>query len=140
MAPISPFHLAFPVCDLQATRQFYRDLLGATEGRSSPTWVDFNCFGHQITAHLDPQLEATVRTNWVEGKAVPNRHFGVILEWPAWQGLADHLQHQQIPFVLEPQIRFAGQVGEQATLFIQDPSGNGLEFKAFRSPDQIFAH
>jgi len=140
MALTYPFHLAFPVQDLQETRRFYLELLGATEGRSSPTWVDFNFFGHQITAHLDPKPPEGERTNGVDGEAVPIRHFGVILEWSVWQELAEQLRRQQIPFVIEPQIRFAGQVGEQATLFIRDPSGNVLEFKSFRSPDQIFAH
>lgn len=140
MAPTFPFHLAFPVQDLHTTRQFYVELLGAKEGRSSSTWVDFNFFGHQITAHLEPGAQRVEPANLVDGEAVPVRHFGVILDWDRWQELTTQLQRQGIPFVIEPQIRFAGQVGEQATLFIQDPSGNVLEFKSFRSPDQIFAH
>ncbi len=140
MAPAFPFHLAFPVQDLQATRQFYLELLGAREGRSSSTWVDFDFFGHQITAHLDPEAQPVDPANLVDGEAVPIRHFGVILDWEHWQELATQLQQQGIPFVIEPQIRFAGQIGEQATLFIRDPSGNVLEFKSFRCPGQIFAH
>lgn len=136
---VHPFHLAFPVTDLEAARRFYRDLLGATEGRSSPAWVDFNFFGHQITAHLQSEYGPSEPCNWVDGEAIPVRHFGVILDWQTWLDLAEDLQRQQIPFIIKPHIRFAGQVGEQATLFIRDPSGNVLEFKSFRSADHIFA-
>lgn len=132
------FHLAFPVKDLDSTRRFYVDLLGCTIGRESEHWIDFNFFGHQITAHLaSPELQ--VATNQVDGKAVPVRHFGVILEWDAWHDLADRLKHSQVDFLIEPYIRFKGQVGEQATLFITDPSGNGLEFKSFKDLASVFA-
>jgi hypothetical protein len=137
--PRYPFHLAFPVTDLPSTRQFYTHLLGAEEGRCSQTWVDFNFFGHQLTAHLQPQPQPEISTNWVDGDAVPVRHFGVILNWEDWQALAERLRLAGTAFVIEPRIRFAGEAGEQATLFIRDPSGNALEFKAFQSPDQIFA-
>lgn len=133
------FHLAFPVSDLERTRAFYGDLLGCTEGRSASTWIDFNFFGHQISAHLKPQAcEGTV-TNLVDGDAVPVRHFGLILDWDTWHVLAERLRSEAVDFIIEPHIRFAQAVGEQATLFVRDPSGNALEFKAFKDQSQIFA-
>ncbi len=136
---IRPFHLAFPVQDLQQTRQFYETLLGCSVGRTSERWIDFNFFGHQITAHLCPDESLSSSTNPVDGKAVPVRHWGVILELEQWQALAERLKSHQIQFVIEPYIRFAGEVGEQATMFFYDPSGNALEFKAFKQDAAIFA-
>lgn len=139
MSNLSPFHIAFPVHDLAAARAFYGDLLGCSEGRSSPDWVDFNLFGHQIVAHLKPEETRQARTNEVDGEDVPVSHFGVVLPWGEWHVLADRLRDRQVKFVIEPGIRFAGKTGEQATLFILDPSGNALEFKSFRDPGQLFA-
>lgn len=138
MPDLPPFHLAFPVRDLETTRDFYTRILGCNVGRSSETWIDFDLYGHQIVAHLAPA--ATRASNPVDGHDVPVPHFGVVLEWEAWQHLAEKLRQAGIEFVIEPGIRFAGQVGEQATMFLQDPSGNALEFKAFRDPEQLFAH
>ena len=132
------FHLAFPVRDLDAAVAFYVDLLGATIGRRAERWIDFDFHGHQLSAHLAPSIGA-VSTNAVDGEAVPSRHFALILAWEAWHRLRDHLIAQQVEFLLPPQIRFEGQAGEQATLFLADPSDNALEFKAFRSEAQIFA-
>jgi len=136
---VQPFHLAFPVHDLAAARAFYSGLLGCREGRSSDTWVDFDLFGHQIVAHLAPEKCGVGARNPVDGHDVPVPHFGVILPMPDWQRLADRLRAAGLHFVIEPYVRFAGQVGEQATMFFLDPSGNALEFKAFADPDQIFA-
>ncbi|MGH8362179.1 MAG: VOC family protein [Gammaproteobacteria bacterium] len=132
------FHLAFPVHDLEEARRFYAGLLGCATGRESGRWIDFNFFGHQIVAHLAP-AERAAATNPVDGKDVPVRHFGVILEWEQWQALADKLKAAKVKFLIEPGIRFQGQVGEQVTMFFKDPSGNALEFKAFRDPAHIFA-
>ena len=137
--PHLPFHLALPVHDLEAARTFYVDLLGCSVGRESTTWIDFNFFGHQVTTHLSPEAPQPAATNPVDGKQVPVRHFGVILDWDAWQALAEQLTQAGVPFLIEPGIRFRGQVGEQATMFLLDPSQNGLEFKAFRDRGQIFA-
>lgn len=137
--PIPRFHLAFPVMDLAETRLFYCEVLGCTVGRTSERWIDFNFYGHQITAHLKPSLCGVVATNQVDGDDVPVRHFGAILEWDQWHGLVERLKEHQTTFVIEPHIRFQGEVGEQATLFIQDPSGNALEFKSFKREEQIFA-
>lgn len=134
---IQPFHLAFPVTDLAAARAFYTDTLGCRVGRHSETWIDFDLYGHQIVAHLAPGGVHT--SNPVDGQDVPVPHFGVILDWQAWHELAERLRHAGIKFVIEPYIRFAGQTGEQATMFFLDPSGNALEFKAFQDPTQIFA-
>lgn len=134
-----PFHLAIPVVDLAATRRFYTELLGCGVGRESDTWIDFNFFGHQVTAHLAPDDARRAGTNPVDGKEVPVRHFGVILPWEEWEALAERLRAQRVEFLLGPYLRFQGQVGEQATLFLLDPSGNGLEFKSFRDPARIFA-
>lgn len=138
MSKIQPFHLAFPVHDLEEARRFYAGLLGCPTGRESKEWIDFDLYGHQIVAHLAGP-ERSARTNQVDGKDVPVRHFGVILEWSEWERLAERLQAAGVDFVIDPGIRFEGQVGEQATMFFTDPSGNALEFKAFRDPAQIFA-
>lgn len=132
------FHLAFPVTDLDAARRFYQDVLGCRVGRESERWIDFDFFGHQITAHLTA-AEPKPLTNPVDGKAVPVRHFGVILDWAAWHAFAERLRAADVEFLIEPHIRFPGQVGEQATLFILDPSGNGLEFKSFQDMASVFA-
>lgn len=137
MSKLSPFHLAFPVQDLETTRTFYTQILGCRTGRSSDRWIDFDLYGHQIVAHLAPAVAHS--HNSVDGHDVPVPHFGVVLEWDTWHQLADRLKHAGIEFVIEPYIRFAGETGEQATMFFLDPSGNALEFKAFRDPDQLFA-
>ncbi|WP_417465445.1 VOC family protein [Kordiimonas sp.] len=135
---VQPFHLAVPVDDLAAARAFYGGLMGCAEGRSSPTWVDFDFFGHQFVVHLGtPAGQAD--TNDVDGKAVPSFHYGVVLEWEAWHDLATRLAAAEVEFVIEPGIRFEGEVGEQATMFFLDPAGNALEFKAFKDPSQLFA-
>lgn len=134
-----PFHLAITVHSLDAARGFYGGLFGCPEGRSSDEWVDFDFFGHQLVAHLDPSREAHVHHNEVDGRDVPVPHFGLVLEWQAWQELAARLRGHGIRFEIEPGIRFAGQVGEQATMFLYDPSGNALEFKAFKDPSRLFA-
>jgi len=136
---MQPFHLAFPVHDLAAARTFYGELLGCPEGRSSDSWIDFDLFGHQIVAHLDPAAKPLAVSNPVDGHDVPVPHFGVVLEWQAWHDLADRLKAADVRFGISPHIRFKGQIGEQATMFFQDPSGNALEFKAFQDPEQLFA-
>jgi extradiol dioxygenase family protein len=136
---LRPFHLAFPVHDLAAARAFYGGTLGCPEGRSSDSWIDFDLFGHQIVAHLDPQAKAVVVSNPVDGHDVPVPHFGVVLTMDAWQSLADRLKAAGTVFGIEPHIRFVGQPGEQATMFFYDPSGNALEFKAFADDAQLFA-
>jgi extradiol dioxygenase family protein len=135
---MSPFHLAIPVHDLAAARAFYGTLFGCSEGRSASEWVDFDFFGHQLVAHLDATLKP-LHFNEVDGHEVPVPHFGVVLEWNAWHGLAERLRAAQVKFGIEPGIRFAGEVGEQATMFLYDPSGNALEFKAFKDPTKLFA-
>jgi extradiol dioxygenase family protein len=137
--PLRPFHVAFPVHDLAATRQFYETVLGCTVGRTADTWIDFNFFGHQITAHISPDELRRTATNAVDHQAVPVRHWGVILEMADWETLSDRLRQQNVEFVIEPYIRFRGEIGEQATLFLTDPSGNALEFKAFKDDHAIFA-
>lgn len=135
-----PFHLAFPVHDLAAARAFYGTLLGCPEGRSSATWIDFDLKGHQIVAHLAPEDCARAgATNSVDSHDVPVRHFGLVLGWDDWHALAKRLEAAEADFLIAPYIRFAGQPGEQATLFVKDPSGNALEFKAFKDPAQLFA-
>ncbi|MEO6407726.1 MAG: VOC family protein [Burkholderiaceae bacterium] len=136
---MNPFHLAFPVHDLKAARAFYGDLLGCPEGRSAPDWVDFDLMGHQIVAHLAPDECRDASVNDVDGDAVPVRHFGVVLQMADWQRLAAKLQAHGTRFVIEPHVRFEGEVGEQATMFFLDPSGNALEFKAFADISQLFA-
>ncbi len=133
-----PFHLAFPVDNLDKTREFYTKTLGCNEGRSSDRWIDFDMYGHQVVAHLVDELDQ-VATNAVDGDDVPSSHFGVILEMEQWNQLADSLVKLGIEFIIEPHIRFKGEPGEQATMFFLDPCGNALEFKAFRSDDMIFA-
>ena len=133
------FHLAFPVRDLAEARAFYGDLLGCAEGRSSPDWIDFDFYGHQIVAHLSPDEVGHRQTSAVDGEQVPVRHFGVILSLETWQDLADRLQAAGTQFIIAPQVRFKGQPGEQATLFFLDPSGNALEFKAFANDDMVFS-
>ena len=134
-----PFHLAFPVDDLAKARAFYGDLLGCAEGRSSPEWVDFDFYGHQIVAHLAPDEVGHRTTSAVDGDNVPVRHFGAVLSMAEWQKLADKLTRAGTKFVIEPHVRFKGQVGEQATMFFLDPCGNALEFKAFEDMSQLFA-
>lgn len=134
---MTPFHLAFPVNDLEAARGFYHGLLGCTVGRESARWIDFDFFGHQITAHLSDEA-TTVRANAVDGDAVPVRHFGAVLSMDAWNELAERLRGAGTRFRIEPHVRFKGEVGEQATLFIDDPAGNALEFKAFADPSRMF--
>jgi extradiol dioxygenase family protein len=136
---LQPFHLAIPVHDLAAARAFYGGLFGCGEGRSSEAWVDFDFFGHQVVAHLDPDRKKHVHHNPVDGHDVPVPHFGVVLEWGAWHALAGRLRSAGTRFEIEPGIRFAGQAGEQATMFLYDPSGNALEFKAFKDPSRLFA-
>lgn len=133
------FHLAFPVTDLGKARAFYGELLGCPEGRSAETWVDFDFYGHQIVAHLAPEEAGHRHTSAVDGDNVPVRHFGVILSMSAWQALADKLTAAGIKFIIEPHVRFRGEVGEQATMFFLDPCGNALEFKAFNDFSQVFA-
>jgi hypothetical protein len=138
---LMPFHLAVPVKDLNETRAFYRDILGLEEGRSSETWVDFNFYGHQFVIHLKPEFfeRADVYSNPVDGHNVPVPHFGIVLQWDDWENLALRLQSFNIKFGIEPYIRFKGQVGEQGTMFFYDPSGNALEFKAFKDMSLLFA-
>jgi len=138
---LSPFHLAIPVDDLAAARRFYGETFGCSEGRSSEQWVDFDFFGHQLVIHHHAKTAAQseAATNPVDGHDVPVPHFGVVLEWDAWQQLADRLTARETAFVIEPCIRFAGKVGEQATMFLLDPCGNALEFKAFKDIGQLFA-
>jgi extradiol dioxygenase family protein len=137
--PLQPFHLAFPVHDLAAARAFYGGLLGCREGRSAAQWIDFDLYGHQLVAHLDPAAGPAGHSNPVDGHDVPVPHFGVVLGWDEWHRLADRLTAAGVAFGIAPHIRFKGQVGEQATMFFRDPSGNALEFKAFQDPDQLFA-
>jgi extradiol dioxygenase family protein len=135
-----PFHLAFPVHDIEAARSFYGGLLGCPEGRSADTWVDFNLYGHQLVAHVSPgAVLPDAHHNPVDGHDVPVPHFGVVLEMGEWEKLAERLKSAGVVFVIEPTVRFKGQIGEQATLFFKDPSGNSLEFKAFGDDADIFA-
>ena len=139
MPDLPPFHLAFPVTSLEDTRAFYGELLGCPEGRSGESWVDFDFRGHQIVAHLAPDEARTAATHDVDGDPVPVRHFGLVLSIDDWQALADRLRLAGTHFVIEPHVRFAGQPGEQATMFLLDPSGNALEFKAFADRARLFA-
>ncbi|MFD0977799.1 VOC family protein [Salinimicrobium gaetbulicola] len=140
MDKIQPFHLAIPVNDLEKARIFYRETLGCEEGRSSDHWVDFNFFGHQLVIHYkEPSGEKNAASNPVDGKEVPVPHFGVVLDWDTFQKFSEALKEKNISFIIEPYIRFEGKVGEQATMFFNDPSGNALEFKAFKNIDQLFA-
>ena len=135
---LSPFHLAFPVHDLAAARAFYGDLLGCAEGRSADDWIDFDFHGHQIVAHMSGEAGDRTATP-VDGHDVPVPHFGLVLEMQDWEKLAARLVEADIDFVIEPTVRFRGKPGEQATMFLRDPSGNALEFKAFADPAQLFA-
>jgi extradiol dioxygenase family protein len=137
--PLVPFHLAFPVASLAAARAFYGDLLGCPEGRSSPEWVDFDFYGHQIVAHLAPDEMGHRTTSPVDGDNVPVRHFGAVLPMAEWVSLADKLTRAGTQFVIEPHVRFKGLPGEQATMFFLDPCGNALEFKAFADISLLFA-
>ncbi len=138
-AMLSPFHLAFPVDDLAKARQFYGEVLGCPEGRSSEDWIDFNFYGHQIVAHLAPSQTGLAQRNAVDGHGVPVRHFGIVLPMSDWDGMADRLKSQGIEFIIEPYTRFKGEPGEQATMFFLDPSGNALELKAFGDITNLFA-
>ncbi len=136
----NPFHIAFPVDDLAKARTFYGDLLGCGEGRSCDSWIDFDLFGHQIVAHLDPDAANAHKVcNPVDGKSVPVPHFGVVLDMADWQTLAQRMKDAKVDFIIEPYTRFEGEPGEQATMFFLDPAGNALEFKAFADMKQLFA-
>ncbi len=136
---MNPFHLAFPVHDLDAARVFYGSVLGCEEGRSSERWIDFNLYGHQIVTHLSPEAAGVRSHNSVDADDVPVPHFGVILSMEDWEALAARLRGRSVDFIIEPKVRFQGEVGEQATMFFLDPSGNALEFKAFADMSQVFA-
>ena len=135
----TPFHLAFPVLNIQETKDFYGNVLGCEIGREDKKWVDFNFFGHQLSAHVKPDELNNTKKNEVDGKSVPVRHFGVILPWEDWNILSEKLKSIGTSFIIDPYIRFEGEVGEQGTMFFLDPSGNTLEFKTFKDPSQIFA-
>ena len=135
---LRPFHLAFPIYNIDATIKWYADILGCTIGRKDNRWVDFNFFGHQISGHLVNKNDITIKTNVVDGKDIPARHFGIILKMSEWKGLSEKLISKNIEFIIKPNIRFKGQKGEQSTFFIKDPSGNVLEFKAFENDEMIF--
>lgn len=139
MNQLVPFHLAFPVTSLAKARAFYGELLGCPEGRSSEDWVDFDFRGHQIVAHLAPEEVRAAAAHDVDGDPVPVRHFGLVLPMDDWRALADRLRNAGVRFVIEPHVRFVGQPGEQATMFLLDPCGNALEFKAFADPSRLFA-
>ena len=134
-----PFHLAFPVRDLDATRTFYGGLLGCPEGRSTDEWIDYDFFGHQIVAHLNPAAQGNAHFSHVDGHGVPVPHFGAVLPMDDWRALAARLEAGGVEFVLPPTVRFAGLPGEQATMFFLDPSGNAIEIKAMANPDNLFA-
>ena len=137
---VSPFHVAFPVDDLNAARAFYCDVLGCAEGRSSNAWIDLNLYGHQIVAHMKPGGgKQAQHTNRVDLHDVPIPHFGVVLPMDEWHKLAERVKAKGVEFVIEPHIRFKGEPGEQATMFFLDPAGNALEFKAFEDIGQMFA-
>jgi hypothetical protein len=136
---LPPFHLAFPVDDLAAARRFYGVLLGCPEGRSAAEWVDFDLHGHQIVAHLAPDQVRRRSTNEVDGEDVPVPHFGLVLPMEQWKALAERLEDAGTEFVIPPTVRFEGQPGEQATMFLLDPAGNALEFKAMANPQNLFA-
>lgn len=137
--PYPRFHLAFPVTDLDEARRFYGGFLGCGEGRSAADWVDFDFFGHQIVAHKVDRAQMTDATSLVDGQDVPVRHFGVVLDLPAWHALAERFRAAGVRFVIAPYVRFQGQPGEQATMFFLDPFGNALEFKAFGDMNRLFA-
>jgi extradiol dioxygenase family protein len=135
---VTTFHFAFFVGDLASTRRFYRDVLGCREGRSTDTWVDFDFFGHQISAHTTGPVVPTMDAGVVDGVRVPMPHFGALLPWEDFQRVADRIRKAAIPFILEPRVRYPGEPGEQLTMFLRDPSGNALEFKSFRHPEHVF--
>lgn len=139
MPELAPFHLAFPVHDLAAARAFYGGVLGCPEGRSSAQWIDFDLFGHQIVAHLDPAMRPAALSNPVDGHDVPVPHFGIVLDWDDFDALAARVAGEGIAFEIAPYVRFEGRPGDQATMFFRDPSGNALEFKALRDRSQLFA-
>lgn len=139
MGNIDPFHLAIPVHNLEQCRTFYREVLDCAEGRSSDHWVDFNLFGHQLVIHYKPKDTGDLHTNAVDGKNVPVPHFGVVLPWATFEEFSKKLESRGVKFIIEPYIRFQGEVGEQATMFFLDPAGNALEFKAFKDMGQLFA-
>ena len=139
MSNISPFHIAIPVHNLDECRKFYREILNCEEGRSSDHWVDFNLFGHQLVIHYKPRTTEDLHTNLVDGKNVPVPHYGVVLPWETFSTFSESLKSKGVNFIIEPYIRFEGEVGEQATMFFLDPAGNALEFKAFKNIDQLFA-
>ncbi len=140
MSNITPFHIAIPVHNLQECRTFYREILNCEEGRSSDHWVDFNLFGHQLVIHYKPKPKETeLHSNPVDGHDVPVPHYGVILTWETFESFSSELRKKGMKFVIEPYVRFKGQVGEQATMFFLDPAGNALEFKAFKDMGQLFA-
>ncbi|MDX1327787.1 MAG: VOC family protein [Arenibacter sp.] len=140
MSEITPFHIAIPVHHLDECRTFYREVLQCEEGRSSDHWVDFNLFGHQLVIHYKPkENKKHPHTNAVDGKEVPVPHYGVVLPWEVFESFSKRLKDKGVQFVIEPYIRFKGEVGEQATMFFLDPAGNALEFKSFRDMDQLFA-
>ena len=135
---IPRFHLAFPVMDLKSTKVFYTKVLGCNLGRESNKWIDFNLYGHQIVAHFSPDECVKTNANNVDGDLIPSRHFGVILSWERWKILCEKMKTQKIPFMIQPKIRFKNLKGEQGTFFIQDPSGNVLEFKSFKDDSMVF--
>lgn len=139
MPELHPFHLAIPVTDLGAAEEFYCGLLGCGKGRTAARWMDLDFFGHQVSLHLVDDDSSAAATNPVDGDAVPARHFGVVLDMPNWRALADKLERAGCEFLISPRVRFEGEVGEQATLFLYDPSSNALEFKSFADPTQLFA-
>ncbi len=139
MPELRPFHLAIPVDDLAAAEEFYCGLLGCNKGRTAARWIDLDFFGHQVTLHLVDGDDSTPATNPVDGDSVPSRHFGVVMEMSDWRALADRLERAGCEFLIPPRIRFQGEVGEQATLFVCDPASNALEFKSFADPSRLFA-
>ncbi len=134
-----PFHLAFPIVDLEATRRFYVEVLGCTVGREAAQWIDFDFYGHQLSAHVRPEECQMISKNAVDGDQVPVRHFGCVLDLERWARLRERLEAAEADFIIEPRVRFRGRPGEQATMFIRDPSGNALEFKAFADMGQLFS-
>ena len=135
---LRPFHLAIPVNDIEATRQFYVDVLGCVVGRETDRWIDFDFYGHQVSAHLVSETMEQIPTNPVDDKPIPVRHFGLVLDWEEWHKFVDKLKAQSVHFVIEPTTRFKDQTGEQTTMFIRDPSSNALEFKAFKDESMLF--
>ena len=135
---LPPFHLAAPIKDKEKTREFYQNVLGCKVGREAELWIDFDFFGHQLSFHIKPEAFASETTNKVDGKNVPVRHFGAILDWDQWHELAEKLKTLNTSFVIDPYVRFKGETGEQATMFFYDPSGNALEFKSFKNSNDIF--